>query len=279
MGIDVKVPPEAHDLATLQKFWRDAEEAGFDRVWTSDHLHATADPLLPAFEAWTTLTALGMTTSRVRIGCGMTAVTFRNPGLLAKMAVTVDHLTHGRLEMGLGAGWYERDHVGFGFPFPEAKDRVAMLDEACEIMRRLWTEEVVDHDGRFWQLRGARSVPRPVQTTIPMTIGGRGRGMLRVVAKHADEWNWLGDSLEDYIRLSAMVDEFAVDAGRLPAAIARTAQFLLRSDAPADFEPLVAELPAYQQAGAQNFVFAFRRAPSRATLDNLLSATRTVLAG
>jgi alkanesulfonate monooxygenase SsuD/methylene tetrahydromethanopterin reductase-like flavin-dependent oxidoreductase (luciferase family) len=268
--IDVKVLPEGHDITTLRRFWANAEDAGFDGIWTSDHLHAAGDPLLPNFEGWTSLAALAATTSRVRIGVGMTAVTFRNPALLAKMAMTVDHLSEGRLDMGIGAGWYELDHIGYGLAFPSPGIRVAMLDEACTILRLLWTGEVVSYEGRFWQLCGARCLPRPLQDRIPLTIGGTGPKMLGVVAMHADQWNCSsGSTLDDFVRLSSLLDE-RCDAVRRPrTAIKRVAQVVIRSDDAAELGAVVDLLGRYAEAGAEQFVFAFLRAPSRKILDQL----------
>ena len=204
-----KIAP-VFEYATLERFWRDADELGYHGVWNYDHfygLYLAGQPLeLPTLEGWTTLAAMGKVTTRARIGCMVTGVTYRHPALLANMAVSVDHISGGRLEFGIGAAWHEPEHLTYGMDFPSAGTRIAMLDEACEIIRRLWTEEKVDHDGRFWTLKDALCVPKPVQERIPIVIGGSGpKKTLRVVAKHADEWNAPAASAEEYRRLAAIL--------------------------------------------------------------------------
>jgi alkanesulfonate monooxygenase SsuD/methylene tetrahydromethanopterin reductase-like flavin-dependent oxidoreductase (luciferase family) len=153
----------------------------------------------------------------------VTGVTYRNPGVLAKMAVTVDHISGGRLEFGLGAGWHEAEHRGYGIEFPSAGTRVAMLDEALTVIRRLWTEESVTFEGRFYTLTDLLCEPKPVQQPHPpIVIGGEKPKMLRVVARHADEWNVPSDGD------SANLDEACAETGRDPAEIRRSVQLFIQ---------------------------------------------------
>lgn len=155
MRVSAKLAP-TFDYPVLERFWRDADELGFHGVYDYDHflgLSYTGDAV---FEGWTTLAAMAAVTQRARIGCLVSAVTFRNPAVLAKMAVTVDHISDGRLDFGIGAGWQEREHLSYGLDYPDPGDRVAMLDEALTVIRRLWTEDSVSHTGRFFTRRGGR---------------------------------------------------------------------------------------------------------------------------
>jgi alkanesulfonate monooxygenase SsuD/methylene tetrahydromethanopterin reductase-like flavin-dependent oxidoreductase (luciferase family) len=161
-------------------------------------------------------------TSRIRLGLLVTGVTYRHPSVLASQAVTIDHASHGRLELSLGAAWYDKEHTELGIPFPSTKDRFDLLEDALEIVQRLFTGEVVSYDGTHVSLHDARLLPRPVQQPRPpIWIGGNGpRRTLPIVARHADVWHAFGtpNSLRES---SARVDELAEAAGRDPASILR----------------------------------------------------------
>ena len=271
-----KIAP-CFDYAVLEQFWRDADELGFHGVWNYDHfygLHVAGQPLeLPTLEAWTTLAAMAKVTARARIGCMVTGVTYRHPAVLANMAVSVDHISGGRLELGIGAAWHEPEHVTYGIEFPSAGVRIAMLDEACEIIRRLWTEDKVTHEGRFWTLRDALCFPKPVQERIPIVIGGAGpRKTLRVVAKHADEWNWNAfptPSGEAFRELSAILDEHCAAVGRDPADIRRSVQLFLFNHDEDTLEALPGQLDELEAAGLQHAVLSFYTPPSTDVLKRL----------
>jgi F420-dependent oxidoreductase-like protein len=258
----------------LERFWKDADELGYHGVWNYDHfygLYLAGQPLeLPTLEAWTTLAAMGKVTSRARIGCMVTGVTYRHPAVLANMAVSVDHICGGRLELGIGAAWHEPEHLTYGMEFPSAGVRIAMLDEACEIIRRLWTEDKIDHDGRFWKLREALCYPKPVQERIPIVIGGSGpKKTLRVVAKHADEWNAPAASPDDYRELSKILEDHCADVGRDPADIRRSVQVFLFGHDEATLAALPGQLNDLEEAGVQHVVLSFYTPPSRDVLERL----------
>lgn len=266
MRRSVKLNP-LFDYPTLERFWRDADGLGFHGVYTFDHLYglqeAGADPL----EAWTILAAMAAATSRIRIGCLVTAVTFRHPAMLAKMAVTVDHISGGRLDFGLGAAWHQGEHEAYGIAFPSAGTRIAMLEEACVLIRRLWTEDQVGHQGRFWTLRGARCAPKPKQQPIPMVIGGAGeRKTLRVVAEHADEWSFPGGDLQDgparFARLSAILDGHCQAVGRDPRTVRRSVTLLLHPAQHDQIERQLRLIDQYEQRGADHVVLIFSSPPS-----------------
>ena len=166
MLISAKLAP-TFDYPVLDRFWREADELGFHGVWNYDHFYGLVDPQQPTLEAWTTLAAMATLTTRARVGCLVSSVTYRNPGLLAKMAVTVDHMSGGRLDFGIGAGWHEDEHRGYGIEFPSPGERVEMLDEALAVIRRLWTEDSVTHRGRFFTLQDAIANPKPLQRPHP----------------------------------------------------------------------------------------------------------------
>ncbi len=255
----------------LEGFWKDADDLGYHGVWNYDHfygLYEAGQPLeLPTLEGWTTLAAMAKVASRARIGCMVTGVTYRHPAVLANMAVAVDHISGGRLEFGIGAAWHEPEHVTYGMEFPTAGTRIAMLDEACEIIRRLWTEERVDHDGRFWKLRDALCFPKPVQDHVPIVIGGSGpKKTLRVVAKHADEWNAPAATPESYRDLAKILEDHCADVGRDPSEIKRSVQVFLFSHDAETLKNLPAQLEDLEDAGVQHAVLSFYWPPSKDVL-------------
>jgi F420-dependent oxidoreductase-like protein len=214
--------------------WRIADEAGFDSLWNMDHLATLGgDPTGDIFEAWTLLAAMAESTSRVRIGCAVTGNTYRHPAVLAKMAVTLDHVSGGRLEFGLGAGWAENEHTMLGLEFGTVGDRMDRLEEACQIIRSLWTAPRTSFDGKHYRLTDAIAEPKPVQQPYPpIWIGGRGRRRtLKIAAQYADVWNSPGGPASEVAELSEVLDRHCEDADRDPAAIRRTVQARLPESA------------------------------------------------
>jgi F420-dependent oxidoreductase-like protein len=218
------------DVAQHQQTWdellsrvRFAEEAGFDGAWLFDHFKALyGDPSGPCLEGWTLLAALGASTKRIRLGTLVTGITYRHPSILAVEAVTVDHVSGGRLELAVGAAWHDGEHRELGFDFPPVKERSERLEEVVQIMRLLMTEDGVSFAGEYYGLKGATYRPRPVQKPHPpIWIGARGeRLMLPVVGRHADVWH-AGGRAEDLKRKWDIVAEHATRAGRDPAGIVR----------------------------------------------------------
>lgn len=172
-----------------------AERAGFDSIWVDDHLLTDEGPWDdPKFEGWTTLAALAPLTGRATLGLLVGANTLRNPGLTAKIVTTLDHVSGGRAILGLGAGWFRREHEAFGFDFGASMgERLDRLEEAIGLVRRLLAGERFNHAGRFYSFDDALASPRPLQARLPILIGGSGRTKtLRTVARHADIWNAYG---------------------------------------------------------------------------------------
>jgi alkanesulfonate monooxygenase SsuD/methylene tetrahydromethanopterin reductase-like flavin-dependent oxidoreductase (luciferase family) len=206
-----------------------AEELGFDGVWGFDHFQPMyGEGPGETFEGMTTLAALAGVTSRVRLGLLVTGVTYRNPSVFAAQALTVDHASHGRLELSLGAAWYDKEHHELGIPFPPLAERYALLEDALEITTRLFTGEVVSYDGHLVSLRDAQMRPVPVQQPRPpIWIGGSGpRRTLPLVARYADVWHAFG-SPNSLREASERIDQLAVEAGRDPSDILRAASLSL----------------------------------------------------
>src|SRR4051794_4960045 len=200
-----------------------AEELGFDGAWGFDHFQPMyGDGPGEVFDGMTTLAALAGVTSRIRLGLLVAGVTYRHPSVFATQALTIDHASHGRLELSLGAAWFDKEHTELGIPFPSMSDRFDLLEDALEIAQRLFTGEVVSYDGKQVSLRDAQLLPVPVQRPHPpIWIGGSGpRRTLPLVAKYADVWHTWGtpNSLRD---ANARIDDLATEAGRDPKAITR----------------------------------------------------------
>lgn len=237
---------------------RAAEEAGFHSLWVSDHLFldwskyggpATAQGSL---ECWTTMSALAAMTSRVRIGSLTSCNDFRNPALLAKMAASLDLLSGGRLDVGMGAGWYDPEYVAAGIDFDRAGIRIDRLGEAVEIVTRLLSGEELAYQGRFYEIKGAICRPRPTQEPRPpVWIGGKGDRLLATAARVADGWNfsWVGaGSIDGYHERAAAADRACEQAGRDPQTLRRSAgAYLLAGkderDAERRFERLAGRTP------------------------------------
>jgi F420-dependent oxidoreductase-like protein len=177
--------------AQFLRLARAAEDAGYDAFFRSDHLYyAAGDAPRPALEAWTTLAALARETTRIRLGTLVTPMTFRHPSVLAREVATVDELSGGRVEIGVGTGWYEVEHTTLGIDFPSQRERTEHLEEAVEVMRLLWSGEVVSYSGRHYRLDRARALPRPIQDPLPLVLGGHGGPRsVALAARHADEYN------------------------------------------------------------------------------------------
>jgi F420-dependent oxidoreductase-like protein len=201
-----------------------AERCGFETAWVLDHLHTVPPSQASLFECWTTVVSLLRDTQRLRIGQLVTANGYRNPALQAKMASTADVLGHGRLTFGIGAGWYEPDYVGYGFPMADPPERLRQLREAVQIIHSLWTKDETTFDGRYYKLRGAINQPKGVQRPhIPMMIAGGGEKVtLKLVAQYGDACNML-ESPNGLRRKYEILRDHCDSIGRDPDEILRTA--------------------------------------------------------
>src|SRR2546423_3646499 len=202
--------------------WRLFEQLGFDSAWLCDHLIQPSRPTGPYFEAWTLLAGLAARTVRIRLGVLVSCNTFRHPAMLAKQAITVDHLSAGRLEVGLGGGWYVPEHRMFGIEFPEPGELVGRLGEAVQVLDLLMRQPVSSFEGRYYQLQEALSRPAPIQVPRPpILVGAFGPRMLRIVARHADSWNAFGRPSEMRER-NELLDHYCTELGRDPSSLTRS---------------------------------------------------------
>lgn len=237
LRIDIKTAQHDRDWDDMLRYWRDAEaEEAITGGWLFDHFvpingHVEG----PCMDGWTLLAALAASTERLRLGLMVGCNGYRHPAVLAKIATTVDRISGGRLDMGLGAGWFELEYNMYGIPFPPPAQRIHELDEACQALKLLWTEELANFDGKYYKLTEARHEPKPVQAPYPpFTIGGGGEKLtLRVVAKHASIYNAPGGTPEEVQHKNRVLDEHCAAIGRDPGEIRRSWQFYLKDPAQA----------------------------------------------
>lgn len=206
----------------------DIEALGYESLWVYDHFHTVPEPTQEVtYEAWTLMAALAAATETIRLGQMCTCNTYRPPSYLAKVAASIDVISNGRLEMGIGAGWYEHEHDGYGYPFLSPSGRLGMLREGVEIMKAMWTEDVVDYEGDHYKLDGAISQPKPLQQPhIPFWIAGGGEKVtLKIAAEHAQYTNFGGEALETFVHKSEVLESHCDDLGTSFDDIVRSANF------------------------------------------------------
>ncbi|QBD75944.1 TIGR03560 family F420-dependent LLM class oxidoreductase [Ktedonosporobacter rubrisoli] len=246
----------------LLTIWRAADALPiFEHAWIFDHIMSLGDdPGVPCLESWTLLAALAVQTRRLRIGVMVSDNTYRHPGILAKVAATVDIMALGRLNFGLGTGWSETEHVAYGIPLPSAGERVRRLAEACELIRRLWTEPSVTFAGSYYQLNKAICEPKPVQKPFPpFAIGGEGEHTLRVIARYADIWDCSVSTPEEYRQKCAILERHCAAIGRDPASIAHSRHIGV------DFTDLAAtdrQTRSFIEAGANYIIYSLQLSSS-----------------
>jgi alkanesulfonate monooxygenase SsuD/methylene tetrahydromethanopterin reductase-like flavin-dependent oxidoreductase (luciferase family) len=238
----IATAPMQVDYVDILRVWREADAIPqIEHAWLFDHLKPIGgDPNGPIFEGWTLLAALAAQTQRVRLGLLVTSNRFRPPAMLAKIATTVDVVSGGRLDFGIGAGsrpslpMARREYDAHGLPYLNATDAVGSLAEACTVIRRLWTEpEPFDFHGSYVDLTGAFGNPKPVQRPRPpIMIGGRSKAVLRIVAEHADLWNIPGGDIDDAIARSALLDRYCSEIDRDPTSITRSMYLPVSYDRP-----------------------------------------------
>ncbi len=222
VGIDIN-----EHWPTILDVAHDIERLGYESLWVYDHFHTVPEPTQESmYEAWTLMAALAATTSTVRLGQMCTCNTYRPPSYLAKVAASIDVISQGRLEMGIGAGWYEHEHDGYGYPFLSPGGRLGMLREGVEIMQAMWTEDVVNYEGKYYTLDGAICQPKPIQDPhIPLWIAGGGEKVtLSIAARYAQYTNF-GIDLDDFISKSEFLSGHCADVGTDYDAIVRSSNF------------------------------------------------------
>jgi F420-dependent oxidoreductase-like protein len=250
--------------------WQLFEQLGFESAWVCDHLVQPSRPQGPYFEAWSLLAGLAARTEKMRIGVLVSCNTFRHPSVLAKMAITVDHISNGRLELGLGAGWYEPEHAMFGIPFPETKELVARFHEAVQVVDLLMREDTSSFEGSYYQLKQAQSRPHSLQRPRPpLVLGAFGPRMLKIVATYADTWNAFGTPNEMRER-NQMLDDYCRDIGRDPDTLDRSLYYWATT---ADGDPWASKeaffdlINPYVEAGVNQFILDQPRDDQRNMLE------------
>lgn len=218
-AFQAKEPKKYYDH--IKNIVLECEKAGYDSVWLDDHLMYNNWPIL---ESWTVLSALSSLTNKIRLGTMVSCIQHRNPALLAKTAATLDVISNGRLEFGIGAGVQEAEHVAYGFGFPKPSIRLERLDEALEVITRLWTQEKTSYDGKYYKLKDAVCEPKPLQKPHPpITVGGSGEKLLKVTAQYADRFDWgFLPSVEAYKNKLEVLENHCKSVGRNFAEIERS---------------------------------------------------------
>ncbi len=245
--VGAQLHPQHTTFTSYIEAVRQIEQLGVDTIWNWDHFFPLyGDPQGNHFEGWTLLSAMAALTSRVEVGCLVTCNSYRNPALLSNMAKTIDHISNGRLIMGIGAGWFERDYKEFGYEFGTAPDRLRALRDALPVIREHWQVDV----------------PPPVRNPIPICIGGGGEKVtLKLVAQYADIWNGFGPP-DSYQRKNKILDDWCAEVGRDPAAVERSVLIMTNE---------IDNLDAYIEAGATHIILGLGEPWDIAAVEKLLT--------
>lgn len=249
----VQIPQQHRTWAEILADWKLVESLGFDAAWNWDHFVPLSGSYDGAsLEAWTLLAAVAAQTTRIRLGTLVTSTTYRYPAVLAKQAVTVDHVSGGRLELGIGAGWMQREHHAYGIPFPSARERVDRFEESIRIFDALMRQDHPTFQGTYYALNKAPFSPRPIQRPrIPILVGSSGTRMLRSIARYADAWHTFAKPLQVAER-GALLRRYCDEIGRDPSEIRWSVS--IGNDwvsSPARFKRAVAD---FARIGASEFI-------------------------
>ena len=274
MRFAIKTRPEHQTWEELRDAWLAADEIPlFESAWNWDHFYPlTPDYAGPNFEAWTMLAAMAQATRRIRIGCQVTGMIYRHPAVLANMAATVDIISGGRLELGLGAGWNQMECDAYGIDLPPLKERFDRFDEGVEAIIRLLSQATTTFPGQYVKLTEARCEPKPVQQPHPpVTIGGRGKKRtLRTVARWAQQWNAIAESPEQWLELKEVLTGHCAAIGRDVNEI--TCSINVRIEPDGNLEPVVAAAAAYRDVGADLIILNLPLHPKPDSLKPLAEA-------
>lgn len=255
----IKTAPQNTTYEAMLHVWREADEIlSIEHAWLFDHfMPLGSDPTGPCLEGWTTLAAFAAQTQHLRVGLMVTGNTYRHPAVLANMGATVDIISQGRLDFGIGAGWNETEHNAYDIPLYSAGERIRHLGEACEVIKLLWTEKAANFAGRYYHLRNAYCEPKPVQKPCPpFVIGGGGEKLtLRIVAQHADIWNFAGGPIEEFTRKSQVLADHCAAIGRDSSTIERSVQLVVN---PNDLNETRTTTQSFINAGATHLILNLR---------------------
>jgi F420-dependent oxidoreductase-like protein len=289
IALGVHVGQQNMDMAAMRALWRKLDDKRVDWISAWDHFYEAPPKggTQPHFEAVATLGALAAETRHARLGCLVFYVGYRNPALLAKIATTLDHISGGRFELGIGAGWHIWEASAYGYPFPDIGTRLDMLDEAAQIIRRMLTEERTTFSGKHFQVDDASCLPRPLQARMPIWIGGVGeKRTLKIVAERADGWNAAYLAPDEFARVNQVLNEWCEESGRDPRSLKRavwgpTADRIMGGALLCTPDQAVERILEYAAAGANEVNIALR-APWQtealdAYLDEVMPAVRRAL--
>jgi F420-dependent oxidoreductase-like protein len=286
--LGVHTGPQDIELDELRRLWRHCDEAGFDLITVWDHFYQSPfqNPTSPTYEAVALLAALALDTQRARIGCLCFGMGYRNPAVLAKSLTTIDHLSGGRLTVGLGAGWLVEEHQAYGIDMLSVKERLNRLGEGVQVVRALFNEERSSFEGTYFELNDATNYPRPQRGTIPIIVGGGGeQRTMAIAAKHGDGSNQAFLSVEGYRHKNEVLDQWCERFGRDPASLERSVnlhfQMSSRPESADAKHPdgaifgssqhVVDQLGPYVDAGAQRIGLAIRPPVDWDALDRFIA--------
>ncbi len=259
LSFGIKTVPQHTTYEGMFHVWQEADSIpSIEHAWLFDHfMPITREISGPCLEGWTLLAAYAAVTKRMRIGLMVTGNTYRHPAVLANMAATVDIISGGRLDFGIGAGWNETEHNSYGMPLYAAGERIRRLGEACEIIKRMWIETAPSFEGKYYQIKDAYCEPKPIQKPYPpFVIGGAGEKLtLRVVAQYAAIWNVLDNGVEEFQQKSAILDDHCAAIGRDPQTIQRSIHVMA---IPEKLEKARNEMRSYIEAGATHLILILR---------------------
>lgn len=262
LSFGIKTPQHRTTYKDMLRVWQEADRIpSLEHAWLLDHLMPlSGDRTDPCLEGWTLLAAFAAVTKRLRLGLTVSSNTYRHPTVLAKMAATVDLISDGRLDFGIGAGVgegnHEIEHRAYGIPLYTLRERMRRLGEACEVIQRMWTEAVPNFAGDFYQITDASCEPKPIQKPHPpFVIGGTGAKLLRIVAQYATIWNFTGGGVELFQQTNALLERHCLAIGRDPHTIVRSTQVRVN---PTDLNEARGRLQSYAQAGVTHLILSLQ---------------------
>jgi F420-dependent oxidoreductase-like protein len=260
LSFGIKTPQHRTTYKDMLRVWQEADNIpSIEHAWLLDHfLPQSGDCTDPCLEGWTLLSAFAAETSRLRLGLTVSSNTYRHPAVLANMAATVDIISDGRLDFGIGAGVgegnHETEHHAYGIPLYAPGERIRRLGEACEVIKRMWTEPAPGFAGTYYQIKDAYCEPKPVQKPYPpFVIGGIGEKLLRIVAQYAAIWNFTGGGVELFQQKNALLESHCAAIGRDPHTILRSTQVRINS---ADLAEARGRLHSYARAGVTHLILS-----------------------
>jgi F420-dependent oxidoreductase-like protein len=276
-----KTAPQNTTWAEMLPVWREADDIDvFESGWVFDHFYPiVGDSAGPCLEGWMVLAALAQATRRLRLGVLVTGIHYRHPAVLANMASTIDVISDGRLELGIGAGWNEEESGAYGIELGTRRERSDRFEEACQVLIGLLSQETTDFDGKFYQLKGARNEPKgPQRPHPPICIGGSGeRRTLLTTAKYAQHWNFVGGSPADFAHKRDVLFAHCEAVGRDPAEITLSSHVVLSADN--DYAATAAQVAALAEEGLHLAIVYLRPPLTPAVLEPVAEALRPLTSG